>query len=133
LGLTGKKEGGGEGNCGACTVALGQTQGQRVGLSGQQQLHAVQENFSGELCRCTGYRPILDAAQHMARLSPVFFEATDLLLKVELLSTASHAPEPTFSYTLPQTLADAFAAPGNQRQLGAKSIGHWCAEKIFPE
>jgi xanthine dehydrogenase small subunit len=123
LGLTGRKEGGGDGNCGACTVVLGQTQGQRVALSRQQQLHPVQEDFSGDLCRCTGYRPILDAAQHMASRLPVFFEASDLLLKVELLSTVSHAPEPTFSYTLPQTLADAFAAPGNQRQLGAKSIG----------
>jgi xanthine dehydrogenase iron-sulfur cluster and FAD-binding subunit A len=59
-------------------------------------LHPVQEDFSGDLCRCTGYRPILDAAQHMASLSQAFVEATDLLLKVELLSTVRHAPEPTF-------------------------------------
>ena len=157
LGCTGTKEGCGEGDCGACTVVLGEADGhgkvrysavnscirlahsidgmalwtaedlaedpliQPVAVSTQpadqtthhSALHPAQEamvqchgsqcgfctpgfvmslfgmyqnrvcqgqsisraqaaqDLSGNLCRCTGYRPILDAAQHMAQLPPM--------------------------------------------------------------
>jgi len=196
LGTNATKEGCNEGDCGACTVVLGEKQGQRIQYSAvnscirlahsihgmalwtaqdladadgtphpvQQALvqhHAsqcgfctpgfamslfglyqnqvcqgrsvsramAQEALSGNLCRCTGYRPILEAAQHLAQMPRVSVDEPHLLLQLEQLTKSEQALEPDFSYTRPTTLADLLAlrtaCPQAQIVAGCTDVGLW--------
>lgn len=215
LGCTGTKEGCGEGDCGACTVVLGEPDGhgkvrysavnscirlahsidgmalwtaedlaedpliQPMAASTQpaegSSLHPVQEamvqchgsqcgfctpgfvmslfgmyqnrvcqgqsisraqaaqDLSGNLCRCTGYRPILDAAQHMAQLPPMAVNEAELLQKLELLALTPQAPEANLTYIAPTTQAELLAAraahPQAQVVAGATDVGLWVTKQ----
>ena len=203
---TGTKEGCGEGDCGACTVVLGEADGGRVryqavnscirlahsidgmalwtvedlaedpliqgpgaalhpaqeamvrchgsqcgfctpgfvmSLFGMYQNHVCQgraitrelaaEELSGNLCRCTGYRPILDAAQQMHELPRMQVHEAALLQQLELLALDRQALEPDLAYiapaSLPELLAARAAHPGAQVVAGATDVGLWITKQ----
>jgi xanthine dehydrogenase small subunit len=190
------KEGCNEGDCGACTVVLGEKQGQQIRYSAVnscirlahsihgmalwtaadiaaadgtphpvqqalQQCHAsqcgfctpgfamslfgmyqtlvlkdqpvtramAQETLSGNLCRCTGYRPILDAAQQLHSLPKVAIDEAKLLQQLELVTHSKQGLESNLLYMKPPSL-DALlraraAHPKAQIVAGCTDVGLW--------
>ena len=86
--------------CGFCTPGF------VMSLFGMYQNHVcrgepitrelAQEELSGNLCRCTGYRPILDAAQQMARAAAPWRWTSAAILQqlAELAASAPRRPPP---------------------------------------
>ena len=91
------------------------------------------EELSGNLCRCTGYRPILDAAQAMSALPAARIDETALLLKLELLTHDLPGLEADLAYKSPQTLAELLqlrsAQPTAQLVAGCTDVGLWVTKQ----
>lgn len=131
--------------CGFCTpgfvMSLFTLHRQQGGgeVSREQALHAL----SGNLCRCTGYRPILDAAQTMHHWPDVPVDEVSVLQKLQLLAQSGYAPEadlacnvtpaaptqPSAFYARPGTLAELLALRAAQPQAllaaGTTDVGLW--------
>ncbi len=83
--------------CGFCTpgIVMSLFALQQQGGPGARPTRAqAQAALSGNLCRCTGYRPILDAAQAMAGLPPARLDEASLLAQLrEIARPPSHTSD----------------------------------------
>ena len=124
--------------CGFCTpgfvMSLFTLHRQRDGaaVSRGDALHAL----SGNLCRCTGYRPILDAAQTMHHWPDVPLDESGLLQQLKLLAQDGRAPAADSAsnfYATPTTLAELLrlraAHPQALIAAGTTDVGLWVTKQ----
>lgn len=125
--------------CGFCTPGFvmslwaGYERHQACGSTPTRQ--ALADDLSGNLCRCTGYRPILDAGQRMFELPPAALDTAPVVAALK-----SIASDDTFQYGkrffAPRTLEDLaalrLARPEARLLAGATDIGLW-VNKQFRE
>ena len=127
--------------CGFCTPGI------VMSLFGLYQNHTVRgeavsraqasQALSGNLCRCTGYSPILDAAMTMQTGPVQNVDEADLLSKLELLAQSRRAQEANFainsSYLAPRTLSQLLNArarhPDAQLVAGCTDVGLWVTKQ----
>lgn len=119
--------------CGFCTPGF------VMSLFGMYQNHVckgqpvsrelAQEELSGNLCRCTGYRPILDAAQQMAGLPKVAVREQEVLRQLDALAQKRALVPATGTYLAPlglqELLALRAAHPKAQVVAGCTDVGLW--------
>ncbi len=92
--------------------------------------------LSGNLCRCTGYRPIIDAAMRMADLPKVEFDRAALAaqlapLQRERMATYSAAGRQFIAPRTLEELVEARAAhPAATLLAGSTDIGLWVTKQM---
>ncbi|MFM1907752.1 MAG: xanthine dehydrogenase small subunit [Pseudomonadota bacterium] len=89
----------------------------------------AQQDLSGNLCRCTGYRPLLEAASAMADLPEVPVDEPALVASLKALQASQEVRVEDASYLQPTTLPELLRLraqhPGAQIVAGCTDVGLW--------
>ena len=124
--------------CGFCTPGFVMSLwGMYLKQDGAQPTRCQIDNaLSGNLCRCTGYRPIIDAAMRMGQLPGVAFDRAALAAQLAPLQRsvaatyrvggqAFHAPR-----TLDELIALRAAHPSATLLAGSTDVGLWVTKQM---
>ncbi|NMM76090.1 xanthine dehydrogenase small subunit [Acidovorax sp. SRB_24] len=114
--------------CGFCTpgfvMSLWSTYEHHSACDTQPTRQQLADDLSGNLCRCTGYRPILDAGQRMFDLPAIALDTAPVVAALQ--GIARGASEGSFSYAGPNAArrTDHFHAPRTLDALAALRLQH---------
>ncbi|HEX6016869.1 MAG TPA: 2Fe-2S iron-sulfur cluster-binding protein, partial [Burkholderiaceae bacterium] len=112
--------------CGFCTpgfvMSLAACYERHVGTKKRPTRQQLADELAGNLCRCTGYRPILDAGQRM-------FDLPAVRLPVQAAAAALRTlPRRTLAYSAPSVAIpgriDRYFAPRTLKQLARLRLAH---------
>ena len=123
--------------CGFCTpgfaVSLAVLHERTLGGAPAPSRARLADELSGNLCRCTGYRPILDAGERMATLPGPGLPLSGLAKQLRQLQTAPALSWPG-QFHAPRSLAELAtlraAKPGARLLAGATDVGLWVTKQL---
>jgi xanthine dehydrogenase small subunit len=124
--------------CGFCTPGFVMSLwGMYLDKDGQPaERREIDDCLSGNLCRCTGYRPIIDAAHRMTKLPRVEFDRAAVaaqLLALQRDAGASYTAHGSTFYaprTLDELVALRAAHPQATLLAGSTDIGLWVTKQL---
>jgi xanthine dehydrogenase small subunit len=130
--------------CGFCTpgfvMSLWSAYEHHQECGSQPTRQQLADELSGNLCRCTGYRPILDAGQRMFDLPPIALDTAPVIEALQSLrseqSLAYRAPGQADRFYAPTTLAELAtlreANPKARVLAGSTDVGLWVNKMFRP-
>lgn len=124
--------------CGFCTPGFAMSLwGMYLKQEGRMpQRCQIDDALSGNLCRCTGYRPIIDAARRMIELPPAAFDKPALAERLHALqrthgfSYSAHGQRFHVPRTLDELVQLRAAHPAAVLLAGSTDVGLWVTKQM---
>jgi xanthine dehydrogenase small subunit len=129
--------------CGFCTpgfvMSLWATYQHHLARDERPSRRRIADELSGNLCRCTGYRPIVDAAEQMFALPAASLDTAPVVAALEQLrgdAPLASVDGAGATFLAPRTLAEFAAAraahPDARILAGSTDVGLWVNKMFRP-